>query len=124
MWKNPQGIIAEGARQSEDVISGEINLDVLYENRLGGSNNVQDRRRKQAYIISGHHTLNNRMCPFYVLAEVVMGYLKLPEGKKDCGQSWCRVDAQSLYGWADLIDHRHPLCHEESLVHKLAYAGF
>ncbi len=22
----------------------------------------------------------------------------------------------SLYGWADLIDHRHPLCHEEDLV--------
>lgn len=78
MWKNPQGIIAEAHVNQEDVISGEINLDVLYENRLGGQ---QQRSRtdaeKQAYIISGHHTLNNRMCPFYVLAGGRYGIFKI-----------------------------------------------
>ncbi|MGS9140156.1 amidohydrolase, partial [Salmonella enterica subsp. enterica serovar Infantis] len=34
VWKNPQGIIADAHVNQEDVISVEINLDVLYENRL------------------------------------------------------------------------------------------
>ncbi|EIP3025685.1 carbon-nitrogen hydrolase family protein [Salmonella enterica] len=47
VWKNPQGIIAEAHVNQEDVISGEINLDVLYENRLGGAaTTFKDRRRK------------------------------------------------------------------------------
>lgn len=45
---------------------------------LGGQ---QQRSRtdaeKQAYIISGHHTLNNRMCPFYVLAGGRYGIFKI-----------------------------------------------
>lgn len=45
---------------------------------LGGQ---QQRSRtdaeKQAYIISGHHTLNNRMYPFYVLAGGRYGIFKI-----------------------------------------------
>lgn len=52
-----------------------------------------------------------------------MGYLKLPEGKRIAVNLGVDVDAQSLW-LADLIDRRHPLCHGESLVHKLAYQGF
>lgn len=52
-----------------------------------------------------------------------MGYLKLPEGKRIAVNLGVDVDAQSL--WLGIyIDRRHPLCHEESLVHKLAYQGF
>ncbi|SUG31495.1 putative hydrolase [Salmonella enterica subsp. arizonae] len=47
VWKNPEGIIAEAHVNKEDVISGEINLDVLYENRLeGAATTFKDRRRK------------------------------------------------------------------------------
>ncbi|EGD6365339.1 carbon-nitrogen hydrolase family protein [Salmonella enterica] len=47
VWKNPQGIIAEAHVNKEDVIAGEINLDVLYENRLeGAATTFKDRRRK------------------------------------------------------------------------------
>lgn len=52
-----------------------------------------------------------------------MGYLKLPDGKRIAVNLGVDVDL-SLYGLADLIDHRHPLCHVENLVRKLACRGF
>ncbi|EIW6806485.1 carbon-nitrogen hydrolase family protein [Salmonella enterica] len=46
-WENPAGIIAEASLNQEDVIIGEIDLDLLYENReSGAATTFNDRRRK------------------------------------------------------------------------------
>lgn len=46
-WDNPAGIIAEAMVNKEDVITGKVNLDLLYENRKNGAaTTFKDRRRK------------------------------------------------------------------------------
>ncbi len=51
-----------------------------------------------------------------------MGYLKLPEGKRIAVNLGVDVDVQS-YGWADLIDRRHPYVTRRVWC-LLAYQGF
>ncbi len=47
-WSNPAGIIAEAPANEEFVITGKLNLDLLYENRQHGTaTTFNDRRRKQ-----------------------------------------------------------------------------
>ncbi|QGR34828.1 amidohydrolase [Salmonella enterica] len=46
-WENPAGIIAEAPTNQPAVITGKINLDLLYENReRGAATTFKDRRRK------------------------------------------------------------------------------
>lgn len=46
-WDNPAGIIAEAPANKETVITGKINLSLLYENRQNGAaTTFNDRRRK------------------------------------------------------------------------------
>nr|WP_306752954.1 nitrilase-related carbon-nitrogen hydrolase [Paracoccus sp. M09] len=47
-WNNPAGIIAEAETNVEMAVTGTVNLDLLYENRVSGAATTFKDRRRQA----------------------------------------------------------------------------